>query len=291
VFVPHHSFVTAPGAVPAQWMLVLHGIYGRGGNWRTFAGKLAERQPAWGLVLVDLRMHGRSQDAPPPHTVAAAAADLGALAESLAAQGKAVRAISGHSFGGKVALAYRAGPAGQGLQHTWVLDASPSAWPGALDNTSNSVVQVLRMLAALPPRFDSRAAFVAHVTGQGFAPMLAQWLAMNLEAAPDGDGYTMGLDPAAMEALLRDFHGFDAWHALASGPGAAHVIIAGGSNTVSAADRARLDALIAAGAAVTVDEIPGASHWLHIDALDGLLERVAARLSGPGAGAAAGASP
>jgi esterase len=282
VFVPHHSFVTAPGAVPAQWMLVLHGIYGSGGNWRTFAGKLVERQPAWGLVLVDLRMHGRSQDAPPPHTVAAAAADLVALAESLAAQGKPVRAISGHSFGGKVALAYRAGPAGQALRHTWVLDASPSAWPAALDDTGNTVVQVLRMLAALPPRFASRAAFVAHVTGQGFAPMLAQWLAMNLEAAPGGDGYLMRLEAAAMEALLRDFHGFDAWPALAAGPGVAHVIIAGASKTVSAPDRARLDALVAAGAAVTVDEIPGASHWLHIDALDALLELVARGLSGTG---------
>lgn len=292
VFVPHHSFVTAPGAAPAHWMLVLHGIYGRGGNWRTFASKLAERQPAWGLVLVDLRMHGRSQDAPPPHTVATAAADLGVLIETLAAQGKPVHAISGHSFGGKVALAYRAGPAGQALRHTWVLDASPSAWPAALDNTSNTVVQVLRMLAALPPRFDSRAAFVAHVTGQGFAPMLAQWLAMNLEPAPDGDGHVMTLDPAAMEALLRDFHGFDAWPALAAGPGTAHVIIAGGSKTVSAPDRARLDALIANGAAVTVDEIPGASHWLHIDALNPLLELVAARLSDPaGAAAGAGANP
>ena len=288
VFVPHHSSVTAPGAVPAQWMLVLHGIYGSGANWRTFAAKLVERQPDWGLILVDLRMHGRSQDAPPPHTVAAAAADLGALRDVLARDGKRVRAIAGHSFGGKVALAYRASPAGADLLHTWVLDASPTAFPAAMDSTSNTVLQVLRMLAALPPRFASRSAFVAHVTGQGFAPMLANWLAMNLESAPAGastgdlaGGYVMRLDPAIMEALLRDFHGFDAWPALASGPGIAHVIIAGASNTVGGTDRQRLDALIAAGAAVTVDVIPGASHWLHIDALDTLLDLVARVLDRP----------
>jgi pimeloyl-ACP methyl ester carboxylesterase len=91
----------------------------------------------------------------------------------------------------------------------------------------------------------------------------------------------MRLDPAAMEALLRDFHGFDAWPALAAGPGIAHVIIAGASSAVSAADRARLAALIASGAAVTVDEIPGASHWLHIDALDALLALVAGGLTPP----------
>jgi esterase len=293
VFVPHHSFVTAPGAAPAQWMLVLHGIYGSGANWRTFAGKLVERQPGWGVVLVDLRMHGRSQDAPPPHTVAAAAADLGALREVLARDGKPVRAIAGHSFGGKVALAWRAslaslaspdGPDVDALAHTWVLDASPTASPAAMDSTSNTVLQVLRMLAALPPRFASRGAFVAHVTGQGFAPMLANWLAMNLEAAPAGDpasGYVMRLDPAVMEALLRDFHGFDAWPALAHGPGIAHMIIAGASDTVGAADRQRLGALIAGGAAITVDIIPGASHWLHIDSLDALIDLVASALALP----------
>jgi esterase len=279
VYVPHHSLVTAPGADPAQWMLVLHGIYGSGSNWRTFAGKLVEQRPDWGLVLVDLRMHGRSQDAPPPHTVAAAAADLGALAAQLARQGKPVRAISGHSFGGKVALLFRASPAGQPLRHTWVLDASPSALPGALDPESDTVARVLRMLAALPPRFASRAAFVAHVTAQGFAPMLAHWLAMNLEAAPDG-GLAMRLDPAAMEALLRDFRGLDAWPALAAGPGIAHVIIAGASSVVGASDRARLAALRAGGAAVTVDEIPGASHWLHVDGQDALLALFVSALQG-----------
>lgn len=282
MFVPHHSLVTAPGAVPAQWMLVLHGIYGSGANWRTFASKLIERQPGWGVVLVDLRMHGRSQDAPPPHTVAAAAADLGALRDVLAQAGKHVRAIAGHSFGGKVALAYRASPAGDGLAHTWVLDASPTAFPAAMDATSNTVLQVLRMLAALPPRFASRSAFVAHVTGQGFAPMLANWLAMNLEpVAGEPAGYAMRLDPAAMEALLRDFHAFDAWAALAQGPGVAHVIVAGASNTVGTADRQRIGALIAGGAALTIDVIPGASHWLHIDAMDALVALVAGALDRP----------
>ena len=282
MYIPHHSLVTAPDTAPAQWMLVLHGIYGSGANWRTFAARLAEQQPDWGLVLVDLRMHGRSQDAPPPHTVAAAAADLGALTEHLTARGMAVRAISGHSFGGKVALLYRASPAGRALDHTWVLDASPSALPapddGQGDPRRDTVAQVLRLLFALPARFASRGAFVAHVTAAGFAPMLAQWLAMNLEPAADGDGHVMRLDPTAMEALLRDYQRVDAWPALAAGPGTAHVVIAGASDVVSAADRARLEALRAARAAVTVDEIPGASHWLHVDALDPLLALVAGAL-------------
>lgn len=280
MFVPHHSLVTAPGAAPARWVLILHGIYGSGANWRTFARKLAERRPDWGMVLVDLRMHGRSRDAPGPHTVAAAAADLGALATELAAQGRPVRAVCGHSFGGKVALAFRASPAGAALLQTWVLDASPSPSPGAMDDPANTVTQVLRMMAALPPGFASRDAFVQHVTGQGFAPMLGQWLAMNLERE-DG-GYRFGLDPAAMEQLLRDFHALDAWPLLETGPGTAHLVIAGASTAVSEDDRRRLDEIGAAGADLAVSTIPGASHWLHIDALDALLDLVAGALPDAG---------
>src|SRR5690349_11504323 len=113
-------------------MLVLHGIYGQGGNWRTFARRLVERRPEWGCALVDLRMHGKSQGAPPPHSLAAAAADVAALAAELGA-----RAIAGHSFGGKVTLAVLAG--GTRVDQAWVLDASPSARPGALDEPDNSV--------------------------------------------------------------------------------------------------------------------------------------------------------
>src|SRR5438045_3613951 len=42
-------------------MLFLHGIFGTGGNWRTIARRWVALRPTWGAVLVDLRMHGRSQ--------------------------------------------------------------------------------------------------------------------------------------------------------------------------------------------------------------------------------------
>ena len=40
---------------PARWLLLTHGIYGAGSNWRGIARKLVERRPDWGVVLVDLR--------------------------------------------------------------------------------------------------------------------------------------------------------------------------------------------------------------------------------------------
>src|SRR5687768_8909394 len=100
-FLPHHSLVRAEGAEPSRWLVVLHGILGSGDNWRLFARKLCQQAPGWGACLVDLRGHGQSQGAPPPHTLESAADDVLRLEAHL---GLRVAAIAGHSFGGKVAL-------------------------------------------------------------------------------------------------------------------------------------------------------------------------------------------
>ena len=62
-------------------MFVLHGIYGAGRNWASIARRFVQRRNEWGIVLVDLRLHAGSQGFPPPHTLAACAADLARLAE------------------------------------------------------------------------------------------------------------------------------------------------------------------------------------------------------------------
>src|SRR5262249_21814736 len=118
----HHTVVTAPATTPTQWMLVLHGIFGTGSNLRTFAKRLAEASPDWGFVLVDLRMHGASHGAPPPHTVHAAALDLLDLERQLG--DRAVAAVMGHSLGGRVALAYL-GIRSTPLDVAFILDSSP----------------------------------------------------------------------------------------------------------------------------------------------------------------------
>src|SRR5262249_30264118 len=95
-FIPAHALVTAPDAAPSRWMLVLHGILGAGANFRSFARRLAIACPDWGFVLADLRMHGQSQGAPPPHTIDAAAADLVRLTDAIE---RPISAVMGHSFG------------------------------------------------------------------------------------------------------------------------------------------------------------------------------------------------
>jgi esterase len=147
----HHELLTGSGESPSAWLMMTHGIYGSGGNWRTIARKVIGERPGWGAVLVDLRQHGRSGPGAPPHTVAACAEDLAALIATLAGDGRVVRALCGHSFGGKVALAHRR-IATATLRQTWVLDASPSAHEGLPTADDSTVVAVLDLLEQLPAR-------------------------------------------------------------------------------------------------------------------------------------------
>ena len=57
-----------------------------------------------------------------------------------------------------------------------------------------------------------------------------------------------------------------------------HVVLGGRSRAVSTADRARLAALAAATPRVSVDVLPRAGHWLHVDDPNGLLAVVTGAL-------------
>ncbi len=257
-FVPHCTSLS--NASPARWALVLHGIFGAGNNLRAFAKGLLDKAPSWGFALVDLREHGRSLGAPPPHTVAAAAEDLFALQSTLPGP---VAAVIGHSFGGKVAMAYALKRAERGapLDALMVLDASPSKGTG---RTSEARL-ALDALRTAPTPIPSRAAFIAHLEGRGLSRATAEWLAMNVRQ--EGDDLRLRLDLASMTALLDDYGAVDLWAAL-DDPGVArsrHVVVGGRSFAIDASDRSRLDHLDALGQ-ITVHTIDRAGHHLHVDA-------------------------
>jgi pimeloyl-ACP methyl ester carboxylesterase len=248
---------------PARWLLLTHGIYGAGSNWRGIARKLVERRPEWGVVLVDLRQHGRSEAGDPPHTLQAAAEDLRPLLPDVAA-------IAGHSFGGKVVLAARAF-APPTLLQTWMFDSSPSA----RQPEDSSVLRVLELMERLPRTWVKRDDFVATVTAEGHALALAQWLAMNI--VPDAHGtLTLRLDLAAIRALLDSYFETDLWDVAFDPalPGTVEVVIARRSNTLSAADRARLQTAPPHVHANIVD----ADHWLHIEAPGAVVDLLANHL-------------
>lgn len=271
---PHHAVVTAPGAAPSRCMLVLHGIFGSGGNFRTFARALAAACPDWAFVLVDLRAHGLSTELPPPHTLAAAADDLVRLRDTLTLP---VRGVMGHSFGGKVALAFAERKRGE-LDALWVLDSTPSARPAGMENVG--AAKVLAMLESLPRELPSRERFLELVTSHGVSRAEADWLAMNVRR--DGDAFRFRLDLSAIRALLVDYFAEDLWRVVEAPDGRrrAGFVIGGRSNTVSLDDRARLLALAAKDPSLSVHVLPNADHWVHVDDPEGLLGVLSAALCG-----------
>lgn len=254
------TFVTREGAPPPQrWVLFLHGILGTGANWRTFAKAWVEAKEGWGAVLVDLRMHGASQDIDPPHTVQAAAQDLVELSSGLAGR---IDAVVGHSFGGKVALAYVDRRHGD-LERAVILDSSPGT---RLDHRgSETTLGVLQFLEKVEPT-ASRNDFVRQAQEAGFNPGIAMWLAMNLERR--GERFIVKLDLDAIHSLLEDYFRLDLWEVLERPPGRVHfdVVLGGRSRVFSEAERARIQVLAQQQPdRVSLYTIPDAGHWLHVD--------------------------
>jgi len=246
----------APEGHPRAAFLFLHGILGRGRNWRSLAQRFAEERPEWLAVTVDLRAHGDSLGLPPPHTVATAAADLGGLALNAP-----VRGVLGHSFGGKVALAFaeQRRSVGRPLTSTWVIDSTPSARPDR--RGSEAVAQVLEVLGDMPERFSDRRAFVSAATERGLARPIAQWLAMNLRSVEGG--YVYGVEMDVVDAMLEDYFALDQWPIVAAG--GVQLVLGGKSSVFDDGDRDRAETLAREGAA-GLHVIEDAGHWVHADA-------------------------
>ena len=275
-YVPAHVDVHAPGLTePKEVAFVLHGILGSGANWRSFVRRLVTTHPTWLFVLVDLRNHGDSSGAPPPHTVAACAADLSALATK---RDLDPSIIIGHSFGGKVGLVY-ARDHGIELDELWLLDAPIGTIDVAHDHGSAREIRaVLAALHGVPIPLSSRDALVPMLAARGLAPAIAQWMTTNLRLT--SGGYRWRFDLPAIEEMLADYYEVDAWSVLEAPPRhlAIHAVRAGLGDRVDATDVARLGRL-SEGGAVHLHTLPKAGHWLHVDDPDGLFALLDAALA------------
>lgn len=272
MFLPAHHIVQPPGSAPVVTAFLLHGILGSGRNLRTLATRLCQAHPWLRCVLVDLRCHGDSHGAPPPHTVQACAQDLRVLEEHLGTQ---PTVVLGHSFGGKVALVYAAsGP--PGLRQVWVLDATPDAHqPGQAAPDSPGVAEVVAWLEDVPLPVPSRDRLVAELTSRGASTAIAQWMTTNVQ--PVAGGLTWKFDLAGVHDLLRSYLASDVWSVLESPPPgvAIHVVRAAREARWTAQILHRLETLPPAVQVHALD----AGHWLHVDDLEGLVHLIAPALA------------
>jgi esterase len=269
-----HEVLQAKDASPTRAMLFLHGILGRGNNWRSHARRFVEARPDWAAVLVDLRLHGDSLDVRPPHTLASCARDLRELSIALP-DALPIRGAVGHSFGGKVALALAAEREGEreALDELWVIDSTPSARPDR--RGSEDVLKVIAMLRELPRDHAERSDFVAAIRERGFSEMLARWLATSLVRASVGEGWRYPIDLDAIESMLDDYFARDLWDVV---PRAAHdtfFVIGGRSGVFDDADRERAHELAARHEAVHLEVFEESGHWLHVEEPDRLSDLLA----------------
>lgn len=264
-FVPAFEVVAEPERVD-RLALFIHGIYGAGRNWRSFARLLADRQPTWKVALCDLRNHGASQGAPPPHLLESCAADLARLHDPL---GGAPDLIYAHSFGGKVSLLYAREHA-RTLRELWLLD-SPPGLPGG-DPSSSEASRVLSVIRSVPQPLARRSDLEGHFARLGIGKRIAAWMATNLRHQED-EGFRWIFDFDALDQMLRDYWALDGIPILEALPEQVdvHCVRGGRSDRWSPADIESARRLEQAGF-WACHLLADAAHWLHVDDANGLLE-------------------
>lgn len=253
---------------PDGWIHFLHGIFGAGRNWRSVAARLVEARPDWGGLLVDLRLHGDSRGAEPPHTLEACVEDHRA---TVAAGAPAPRVLLGHSFGGKVALeAARSAPGG--LAQLWVVDVTPSA-----AEPEGGAVGMLEAMRRRSGPFADREEAIGALAEEGFPERVGRWMATNLEETDRG--LRWGLDLDGMEALLDDFFRTDLWTVVERPPPGleVHVVRAEASGALPEEAAARVAAAGERHGRTELHRLEG-GHWLNVSNPDGMLELLQRRL-------------
>jgi len=254
---------TAP-ADSATDLIILHGLLGASGNWRTLSRNVFSRH--FRTIAVDLRNHGRS-----PHsdemTYAAMADDVVTLMDRM----KIERAhILGHSMGGKVAMTLALENESR-VDRLVVADIAPKAY--ARDHAG-----ILKALGAVDPssftdRADIDQALAAHIPSAA----VRQFLMKNLDR--DGDTYRWKMNLSAITAAYDHIRGALPTH-IGGGVGPAAeasctrpaLFIAGGaSGYVDASDMPRIKTLFPE---ARLETLPGVGHWVHAEAPDAFSKAV-----------------
>jgi len=246
----------------ATLVLALHGFLGSGRNLSAFARALVERVPDVCVATVTLRGHAGAPPLGPGPTYEALAQDVCAI---VARADRVV--LVGHSLGGRVALVASARSARR--PPVILLDIAPG--PVAVTDTEN----VLQVLLAAPDHAPSRGAMVASLRRVGLSEALAAWLSMNLVRTEDGVAWN--IDRARLATLHETETHRDLWPLVQGNEVPILACVRGGASPfVSDPEERRLEAR-----AARITTVPGAGHFLHVEAREATADAVAAILTSP----------
>lgn len=234
-------------------LILLHGLFGSNENLGNVARELVGSFTVYGL---DLRNHGRS-----PHGDRMDYATMaGDVLDTLDANGLDSVAVLGHSLGGKTAMEL-ALSASDRVQRLIVADIAPVAY----DRRHDRELEALHSLdlATIGSRRDADEALADSIPN----PAVRQFLLKNLARGETGFRWRIPL-----ETIYREYADIAAAPA-STGPydGPALFIRGGNSNYVSDDDEPVIRERFTN---ARIETIPGANHWVHVDAPDAFLDLV-----------------
>ncbi|ROR35040.1 alpha/beta fold hydrolase [Inmirania thermothiophila] len=241
-----------PGA-PA--LVILHGLFGSGRNWRSVGQRLARGRR---VVLADARNHGASPRAP-GMDYRAQAADVERLMDRL---GIGRAALLGHSMGGKTAMTL-ALTRPERVERLVVADIAPVRYGHSFEDLLAAMESL--DLGHLGSRREADAGLAAHI---GDAALRA-FLLTNLDGRPGQ--WRWRVDLPAIHAALPQLLDFPAVMPGRPYPGPALFVAGGASHYVRPEHEARIRALFPQ---ARIARIEGAGHWLHAERPEAFLALV-----------------
>lgn len=233
-------------------MLVLHGLFGSGTNWRSVGRALGSK---YCVYLLDLRNHGGSA-----HLAGMSYAELGAdvhawILEHIGQPGEPVVLI-GHSMGGKAAM-WLALEGKLEFARLCIVDIAPVHYHHP------EHAPIIDALMNLPLGEITRRSDADRRLGQKIPDAgLRQFLLQNLVSAEAGNGYTWRINLPALRDGLNDLLDFEPVTAQAIYRGHTHFIRGAASHYL---EPPRDEAVRRCFPNATIASIDGAGHWPHAE--------------------------
>jgi esterase len=224
-------------------LILVHGLFGSGRNWRAIARFLSKNR--W-VVTVDMRNHGNSFWNP-QNSYFDLSSDLARLVRHLGG----VADVMGHSMGGKAAMVLALNNP-EMIQRLIIADIAPVGYL----HSQNDKIEVMQSL--LLNQFDRRSAAETALEDKLGDAGLAAFFAQSLSFDDPAPKWLLNLDAlyANMDAII----GFP----VLNGSFAKEVLFlcGGDSDYVDNAGKIEIDRLFPKAITQTID---GASHWIHAD--------------------------
>ena len=228
-------------------LLILHGLFGSGQNWRTLAKRVLA--PHFQVWAVDLRNHGQS-----PHTdefsYEAMADDIIMLIED---EAPGSVHLLGHSLGGKVAM-HVALKAPHLIEKLVVVDIAPKAYNARHSDILDALVSL--DLSTMPNRNAIDEALSSGIPNA----MVRQFLLKNAQRNPQG-GFEWKIN---LDAINANYHRVnETIEGYSPNPGPTLFIRGGKSSYIQDDDLPCIESLFPNTSLVTIEE---AGHWVHYEA-------------------------